>query len=72
MAEERCEVYWGSHGCHKPKNHPKEIPHECNCCECEGPECDPACVAKTPYYGPDTRFYGDDVENYGLKTHADD
>ena len=69
-----CEVYWGSHGCHEPKGHPPEVPHACDCCTCashpdpdpDNPNSEPSCVAKPPYYGPSTLFYGDDAELYGL------
>lgn len=67
---ERCEVYWGSHGCHQPKGHPLEVPHECDCCDCSGETCEPCCVAKPPYYGPETNFYGEDAASYGLKEHG--
>jgi len=60
-----CRVYWGSHGCCHPRGHPPEVPHECDCCECPG-ECELSCMAKPPYYGPDTRFYGEDAEALGL------
>jgi hypothetical protein len=26
----------------------------------------PSCVAAPPYYGPDTRFFGEDADAYGL------
>lgn len=61
-----CDVYWGSHGCMHPRGHGAGIPHECDCCECEHhpypdwPDTGVRCVAKPPYYGPETRFYGDD------------
>ncbi len=69
-----CRVYWGSHGCHHPRGHAPEIPHECDCCECENhPDPDPdnldsapSCVAKPPYYGDKTLFYGEDAEALGL------
>lgn len=69
-----CRVYWGSHGCRHPRGHSPEIPHECDCCECENhpdpdpdnPGSKPSCVAKPPYYGERTRFYGEDAEALGL------
>jgi hypothetical protein len=69
-----CRVYWGSHGCHEPRGHPAEVPHACDCCECmnhpdpdpDNPGSEPSCVAKPPYHGPDTRFYGDDAKALGL------
>lgn len=73
-AAEGCRVYWGSHGCHHPRGHSAEIPHECDCCECRhhpDPDPDnldgaPSCVAKPPYYGEGTTFYGEDAEALGL------
>lgn len=64
-----CRVYWGSHGCHLQRGHEGHC--ECDCCDCpEGthPNPDPnvLCVAKFPYYGPETRFYGEDVASRGL------
>ena len=66
-----CRVYWGSHGCHHPRGHPPNVPHECDCCECPDhphhpEEDDWTCVAKPPYYGEDTLFYGEDAELLGL------
>lgn len=67
-----CQVYWGSHGCDKPYGH--EGLCECDCCDCEvhpypdWPDTDVLCVAKPPYYGPETRFYGEDVAERGLPT----
>jgi hypothetical protein len=61
-----CRVYWGSHGCHEPRGHPADVPHACDCCECPPGECKPSCVARPPYYGPDTRFYGEEAEALGL------
>lgn len=66
-----CDVNWGSHGCKHQHHHSADIPHECYCCECQGDTCDPGCVAKPPYYGPETNFYGNDVDHYGLKKHGD-
>jgi len=62
-----CRVYWGSHGCHEPRGHPDDVPHSCDCCECaDHPDEDSGCVARPPYYGPDTRFYGEEAETLGL------
>lgn len=66
-AGEVCRVYWGSHGCHEPRGHPAEVPHACDCCECEHhPDPESGCVARAPYYGEHTRFYGEDAEALGL------
>ncbi|NWL34415.1 hypothetical protein DM791_16145 [Paenarthrobacter nitroguajacolicus] len=69
MEDNRCRVYWGSHGCHLARGH--ESLHTCDCCECDdhlahagvfvdedGDEV--LCVASWPYYGPATQFYGED------------
>lgn len=69
-----CRVYWGSHGCQHPRGHGADTPHECNCCTCahhpdpdpDNFESAPSCVAAPPYYGSDTRFYGEDAEALGL------
>ena len=66
-----CDVNWGSHGCKHPQGHPDDIPHECDCCTCSGPVCKPSCVAKPPYYGPDTHFYGEDSVRLGLPQVSD-
>lgn len=56
-----CRVYWGSHGCARPLGH--EGDHWCDCCECDNhPE--EGCVAGPPYYGPDTRFYGEGADGW--------
>lgn len=53
-----CDVNWGSHGCCRPEGH--EGDHWCDCCECEDhPDPDSGCVAGPPYYGAETRFYGE-------------
>lgn len=63
-----CQTYWGSHGCRYETGHEGQC--ECDCCDCpEGEPCHPSCVAKPPYYGTDTVFYGDDAEDRGLPTH---
>lgn len=55
-----CQTYWGSHGCRFEAGH--EGACECSCCDCPDDQaCEPGCVAKPPYYGPETRFYGDDA-----------
>lgn len=66
-----CRVYWGSHGCNLEFGH--DGTHVCDCCDCpdgrhdgitaptlvDDPDC--ICVARAPYYGPDTNFYGEDA-----------
>lgn len=62
-----CRVYWGSHGCDKKRGH--RGAHACGCCDCDNHKRDHednGCVAKPPYYGPGTRFYGEDAERLGL------
>lgn len=53
-----CRVYWGTHGCRLERGHPGD-------CLCS-PTCQADGVGKPPYYGPDTRFYGKDVQARGL------
>jgi hypothetical protein len=65
--ENPCRVYWGSHGCDLERGHEGDC--DCGCCECENhPDAGGGvlCVAKAPYYGPETRFYGEDVAARGL------
>lgn len=74
--ENPCRVYWGSHGCGFDRGH--DGPCWCgpDCCECashpdpdpDNPGNAPSCVAGPPYYGPETRFYGEDAEARGLPT----
>lgn len=66
-----CRVYWGSHGCCKQRGHEGDC--ECDCCDCgehhpypDWPDEDVLCVAKAPYYGPKTHFYGEDREARGF------
>jgi hypothetical protein len=66
-----CRVYWGTHGCGLERTHTE--PHECDCCECPEGHHDGVtaptvvddvgviCVARPPYYGTATRFYGEDA-----------
>lgn len=60
-----CRVYWGSHGCRFDRGHGG--PHECDCCNCSDhaannlDEDGVKCIAKPPYYGAITRFYGEDA-----------
>lgn len=67
-----CQVYWGSHGCELSRGHEGDC--ECTCCECINHPDDYdtigyLCVAKAPYYGPETNFYGDDAAGRGLRLH---
>jgi hypothetical protein len=59
-------VYWGSHGCDLERGHEGDC--RCSCCGCSDhvghPE--PGCVGAAPYYGPETRFYGEDAAARGL------
>ncbi len=58
-----CRVYWGSHGCSRPRGHDGH--HWC-CCECVmHPDQDSGCVGTWPYYDDErivTKFYGEDTE----------
>ena len=58
---ERCHVFWGSHACDRPRGH--EGPHLCLACWEPGEE---GWVGAPPYYGPETRFFGEDVKHYEL------
>lgn|GEM_PF-1930227 len=63
-----CRVYWGSHGCDLERGHGKRLrPHDCGCCDCgdSHPQDDGAlCVARKPWYGWQTRFYGEDLSSW--------
>ena len=52
-----CRVYWGSHGCDRPRGH--DGPHQCD--SCWDPEDTDGYVGAWPYYGPETNFYGEDA-----------
>jgi hypothetical protein len=66
-----CRVYWGSHGCYLERGH--EGDHLCTCTfvdddpakpmlpHAHDPGVDNGNVGRPPYYGPDTRFYGEDT-----------
>jgi hypothetical protein len=59
----RCRTYWGSHGCVLNRGHPTSEPHRCGCCVCEAhPDVNEECVGAPPYYGPETKFYGEDAQ----------
>ena len=69
--EPDCRVYWGSHGCCLVRGH--DGPHMCECAWDDdnrllphADESDNGNVGCAPYYGPDTRFYGEDAEALGL------
>lgn len=62
-----CRVYWGSHGCGLTRGHIG--PHVCTGCAYD-PDVDPTTrrypdgtlnVGRPPYYGRDTKFYGEDA-----------
>ncbi len=59
--EVHCRVYWGSHGCRLERGH--EGPHLCDCADWPDWQTDDESenVGAPPYYGPNTRFYGEDV-----------
>lgn len=70
-----CRVYWGSHGCHLERGH--DGPHVCICASDDEGQYNPKTreyydapncfnVGAAPYYGPETRFYGEDAEALGL------
>lgn len=54
---EDCRVYWGSHGCCRPRGH--QGPHLCLSCRDDDED---GWVGAPPYYGTETRFYGEDHE----------
>lgn len=66
-----CRVYWGSHGCRFVRGH--EGTCECDCADQVTPEdlADPGFMdaSRSPYYGPETRFYGEDAAARGLPLH---
>lgn len=62
-----CRVYWGSHGCILERGHEGE--HLCTCTFVNGvmlPHMDDepefGNVGRAPYYGAETRFYGEDAD----------
>ena len=60
---EHCATYWGTHGCKFARGHEGNC--KCECCECVDHQANPeeGCVGSAPYYGPETRFYGEDAPN---------
>lgn len=63
--ERICRVYWGSHGCDRPRGH--EGPHLCLTCWSSDED---GWVGAPPYYGPETNFYGEDITTE--RRHGDD
>lgn len=70
MTTNTCRVFWGSHGCELERGHAGH--HECDCCDCPNHEATQGhavdedgdeflCVGKHPYFGPSTRFFGEDA-----------
>jgi hypothetical protein len=64
---DKCRVYWGSHGCDKPRGHRGH--HRCGSCSPWWLRFVPPIlrirvggnVGMYPYYGPGTNFYGEDA-----------
>lgn len=57
---EGCRVFWGTHGCARPRGH--EGDHWCDCCRCDNhPDAGSGCVGGPPYYGAATKFSGADA-----------
>lgn len=59
-----CDVYWGGHGCERPKGHDPALPHLCDCCECPDHDADPHEADGSPCLstpGPGARLTGDDA-----------
>jgi hypothetical protein len=64
-----CRVFWGTHGCDLQRGHTG--PHLCSCAwdedgdplpyENEDEDGPWVNVGAPPYYGPNTRFFGDDA-----------
>lgn len=77
---DRCRVYWGSHGCDLERAHTGG--HICDCCDCPDGHHDGitapeeigypgvVCVARAPYYGPETVFYGEDAQEAAARPAA--
>jgi hypothetical protein len=65
----KCRVYWGTHGCMLERGHSGD--HLCSCSVDEDGSLLPHMnedpeggnVGRAPYYGPDTKFYGEDSPN---------
>jgi hypothetical protein len=63
-----CRVFWGSHGCDKPRGHRGR--HLCQSCGSWWERLLPwrlrlrwtGYVGAYPYYGPETQFYGEDAK----------
>ncbi len=65
---EFCKVYWDSQACYLSPGH--EGPHVCNP-ECAAIPPEDGGAGRPPYYGPETRFYGEDAESLGLPLVTD-
>lgn len=63
---ETCRVYWGSHGCDLTRGHEGH----CRCSCADEPE--PGTVGAYPYYGPGTKFHGEDAAARGLPIYGED
>lgn len=59
-----CRVYWGSHGCMLERGHTG--PHECDCYDPD----EKGNVGGPPYYGPETKFYGEDADLEDWTNHV--
>lgn len=59
----RCRTYWGTHGCRFERGHESDC--ECECADevTDKNRADPQFLdaSRPPYYGPGTRFFGDDA-----------
>lgn len=64
MEHERCDTFWGTHGCDLPAEH--EVPCVCRLCHDSlvGTEDHVLCAGCPPYYGPSTSFFS----NWGTPT----
>jgi hypothetical protein len=67
-----CSVYWGSHGCDLDAGHGGSCVCYCSIMEALGKDgyvLDGAGnVGAWPYYGPDTKFYGDDEPPFATRS----
>ncbi len=73
-----CRVFWGSHGCRLERGH--QGPHLCECAHPDWQNCPEGFkdsdgvlnVGAPPYYGPETIFYGEDVNPAIERQHEAD